>query len=101
MKNSEKIHQQTGAFLLVTDFFLVFETVFWPSYGSAKQGHLEKKEDGETAGVLILLAATVNFGELSQGNGLENESRAAVYDEPICRGPAKRRRNVRAPVAPP
>ena len=42
MKNSEKIHEQTRALLLVTDFFLVLETVFWPSYGSAKKGPLQK-----------------------------------------------------------
>ena len=37
MKNSEKIHEQTRTLLLVTDFFLVLETVFWPSYGPANQ----------------------------------------------------------------
>ena len=59
MKNSEKIHEQTRALLLVTDFFLVLETVFWPSYGSAKKRSFTEKSDGETAGVLILVAATV------------------------------------------
>ena len=59
MKNPEKIHEQTRVLLLVTDFFLVFETVFRPSYGSAKKVSFTEESDGETAGVLILSAATV------------------------------------------
>ena len=60
MKNSEKIHEQTRTLLLVTDFFLVLETVFRPSYGSAKKVSLTEESDGETADVLIILAAPVN-----------------------------------------
>ena len=44
MKNSEKIHEQLRALLLITDFFLVIETVFWPSYGSAKKRPLQKNQ---------------------------------------------------------
>ena len=38
MKNSEKIHEQTRAFLLVTDFFLVLETVFLAELWLGKTG---------------------------------------------------------------
>ena len=44
MKNSEKIHEQTRPLLQVTDFFLVLETVFWPSYGPPEMGPLQKNQ---------------------------------------------------------
>ena len=57
MNNSEKIHEETRALFLFTNNFLTLETVFWSSYGHKKRT-LTEESDGETAGVLILLAAT-------------------------------------------
>jgi len=43
MKNSGKIHNHSQAFLLLADFFSALGTNFWPSYGPAKNGPLQKK----------------------------------------------------------
>ena len=47
MKNSEKIQEQALTLILVTGFFSPLETVFWPSYGSAKKGPLQKNQMGK------------------------------------------------------